>query len=452
MIAIDCDEHEFRRIAADVDFICYGGRQMAIEAIQTLGIGQRVRFIVDTNPVLWGRYLKVGDRSYQIVPPKKLETIDGSSYRILITSEYTKEIMESLNSMENLAVTKCYVYLDIKINIQIGTEDFFQKRILSRCLELFREEIDLQEKDSEQKEIMEKAYYSYLTSVNTAGDHPFVVPQVNYYVTTRCNLSCENCSAMIDCFEEPKDISAEIVIRDLKVFLRCVDECVAVEILGGEPFLYSGLQEVLDYLIKQEKVRNIILPTNCALIPQETVTTLLKNEKVFLRISDYGQLDKMGALIYFAEKEKIKLQVLAERQWDYLGGSHRRGKSLDQLRSSFMHCDISRYVKVIENGILHICERSARMHALGLFSSNHDYVALHEIEPPDFLQQKIKEIYYADYAEVCDYCDRGNIPKRRVTGGVQKKNPFPISEYTIIKRDEYARLTAFEKDKKFYHD
>lgn len=62
--------------------------------------------------------------------------------------------------------------------------------------------------------------------------------------------------------------------------------------IGGEPFLYPHLQEIVEYLIGQKKVLGIMLITNSTIMPAPQVLELLRNPKVFVEISDYGHLEK----------------------------------------------------------------------------------------------------------------------------------------------------------------
>ena len=115
-----------------------------------------------------------------------------------------------------------------------------------------------------------------------------------------------------------------------------------------------------------------------------------------------------------------------------------------------MHCDISRYVKVLLNGKLYICERGARLNQLGKYTSEHDYVELINTDSQEILKEKIKRIYYADYADVCDYCDRGSFPIKKIKGGEQLRGQLQSSEYTIVHREEYESLKKKVQELELY--
>lgn len=89
--------------------------------------------------------------------------------------------------------------------------------------------------------------------------------------------------------------------------------------MGGEPFLYPNLKEILEYLLAQKKVLGIMLITNSTLLPKPEVLELLKNPKILVEISDYGHLEKMSRLIQVLEEKDIFFKVLTEQTWTDMG-------------------------------------------------------------------------------------------------------------------------------------
>lgn len=123
------------------------------------------------------------------------------------------------------------------------------------------------------------------------GKRPLVLPRIMVMPTTRCNMRCKGCSSLLPYFKNPKDVSIEQILKDFELFFSGIDECMRITI-GGEPFLYPHLQEIVEYLIGQKKVLGIMLITNSTIMPAPQVLELLRNPKVFVEISDYGHLEK----------------------------------------------------------------------------------------------------------------------------------------------------------------
>jgi len=80
------------------------------------------------------------------------------------------------------------------------------------------------------------------------------------------------------------------------------------------------------------------------------------------------------------------------------------------------------------------------MHALGAYSSDHDCVALSETDTREVAREKLARLYYAEYADACNYCDLGQFPARHIPAGVQLIGAWTPSAYTLVKREEYDRL------------
>jgi organic radical activating enzyme len=440
MNIIDCDKKGFQRyINKNTKILLFGARRMAVEAAAELNIQGKIYAIIDSDEKLEGKKIIIGQKCQKIHTPSVLNKEYDSSFVILITSAHVDSIIEILRKYTIASCNiNCFIYPYIKTMLEPLSEEFFEKRIVSRCLELYEELLDFEILSDVEKKTAVEEKHRQIVENSSSERQLFIVPSVIYYLTTKCNLQCRDCSALIPYFNKKYDIPAEQVIRDFNLFFYHIDECISVILLGGETFLYKELDKVLDYLICNKKATSIILPTNALILPGKEIIDRLKNKKIFIRISDYGKIDALSRFVSLMESKNIRFQLLTERQWDKTGGIDYRGKTLEQLHREFMHCDISRYVRVIEDGRLHICERSARLFKLGKFTSTHDYIELNENS--QILREKIRNIYYADYADVCNYCDRGNFPKEKINGGRQIKNPFPVSNYTIINREKYETM------------
>lgn len=81
----------------------------------------------------------------------------------------------------------------------------------------------------------------------------------NIYLTKKCNLKCRYCFAS----EYTDKVQEEITIENFKKALSFIKrDSSHIGLIGGEPTLYSKLDEIIDILIKDEKINEVFFYTN----------------------------------------------------------------------------------------------------------------------------------------------------------------------------------------------
>ena len=63
-------------------------------------------------------------------------------------------------------------------------------------------------------------------------------------------------------------------------------------LLGGEPFLYKSLDKVLEKLCSVPEIEHVNIITNATVLPNAQILERLKDPKVIVRVSYYGELSK----------------------------------------------------------------------------------------------------------------------------------------------------------------
>ncbi len=91
--------------------------------------------------------------------------------------------------------------------------------------------------------------------------------------------------------KEKFTIDVKEQINDLKKLLFYVDGIINVEVIGGEPFVYNQLPELLLYLLGESKVKFVEITSNGTILPSTNILNLLKNSKVCILLSDYGKVN-----------------------------------------------------------------------------------------------------------------------------------------------------------------
>ena len=423
--------------------ICFGTGVMAENALKYKEISDAAILFIDNDRNLQGRKVYIGGKCYSVVKLEDaIKHIDNQTI-ILLTSGYYKEMAKQINNIDLLKNVEVYSFPELRVSYSADSDEFFEERILKECLKEYDIVLDQYRISDEERQKRIEDKKKYILGVDK-DSRPLVLPRIMIMPTTRCNLRCKGCSSLLPYFDSPEDVPVEKIIEDSDIFFSGIEECIRLTV-GGEPFLYPQLSELLSYLIEQRKILGIMLITNSMIMPNSDVMELLKNPKIFVEISDYGQLEKMGRLISAFETNNVNFSVLSEQKWSDMGGIECRNRSSEELRFSYMNCEQSRIIKGIHNGKFYTCARGARMYAMGAYTSDKDYFELNKNLSNGELKKKIKDMYYNESADACNYCDLGSLPTRVIEAGVQPHGNLTKSAYTIVKREEYEKLKQLER-------
>ncbi len=418
--------------------LCFGTGLMAEEALKHKEIREAVVYCIDNAAQKQGKTILLQGIEYLVIKPEDIMQHFDDKTCLLVTSGYYRDIIYQLNHMTLPEELEIYSYPHLKVNYASDSWEFFENRILNECIREYESVLEQNNIFGKQREKLVQEKKKFIIG-KEGEERPLVLPRVMIMPTTRCNLRCKGCSSLLPMFESPADVDISQNIKDLEMFFSAIDECIRITI-GGEPFLYPHLKEMLEYLIHQKKVLGIMLITNSTIIPSEDIVDLLKNPKIMVEISDYGHLERMSRLIALFERQGIIFKVLTEQTWTDMGGVQYRNRTKEELQFSYLNCEQSRLMKGIHNGKFHTCARSARMHGLGAYEAEEDYFDLSQGESVDGIREKIKKLYYSNYAEACNYCDLGTLPNKIIEAGIQITGNMKKSAYTIVNREEYEHL------------
>ncbi|GMO45479.1 MAG: hypothetical protein Ta2B_26500 [Termitinemataceae bacterium] len=444
---IICLESEF---ISDVkekhyQFICFGTGVLAKELMQHACVKESMVMFADNDSQKHGKNFAVNGKTYPVISPACIPSYIFADSAIIIASSHFKTIIEQLEEIIGLSDIPCYNYTLIRINASADSDEFFERRLVNEAVNEYSSiltERGIVDESVKQKLLNEKA--AFMRSRLPGGNHPVVIPRIMIMPSTKCNLRCKGCSSLFPYFTKPSDISIEQLKSDLSVFFGAIDECVRLTI-GGEPFLYPHLSELLQFLFEIQNLYGIMMFTNSTIMPKEELLPLLQNEKIFFHISDYGHIEKMSRLAALFESKGIAFDVLSGQDWTDMGGTELRNKDAKTLRYQYLNCDQGRLIKAIFDGNVYICARSARMHALGVYSCENDRITLGASDSKEEIRAKLQKLYYAESADACAYCDLGSFPSKIIPAGVQMNGNFKQSEWTLVRRSEYNRLKKSEE-------
>ena len=93
--------------------------------------------------------------------------------------------------------------------------------------------------------------YNY--SVNATRDsHQLNVNSIDLVLTEKCSLKCKNCSNLMQYYEQPIDNDLELLIKSFDNFIKAVDYCYEVRMIGGEPLMYKNINRVIEHVLSKK--------------------------------------------------------------------------------------------------------------------------------------------------------------------------------------------------------
>lgn len=128
------------------------------------------------------------------------------------------------------------------------------------------------------------------------------VTKTDLSLTSYCNLNCRHCMQFLPFWKKRHETSLEECKDNLDCYFQCVDYVMEMDFIGGEPFLYRYLPEIITYVGERYRSRIGYLGfiTNGLMMPEEEILNLMKKYNVTISISDYSKNlhyeEKMDAL------------------------------------------------------------------------------------------------------------------------------------------------------------
>ncbi|MEZ3435963.1 MAG: radical SAM protein, partial [Lachnospiraceae bacterium] len=126
-------------------------------------------------------------------------------------------------------------------------------------------------------------YYRFRNEINLI--------KTDLILTSRCNLNCKNCMEFLPYWKKRHETSLDECKENLDYYFQCVNYVMEMDLIGGEPFLYSQLPELITYIGERyrDRIGYLGFITNGLLIPEGKVLYLIKKYDITISISDYSK-------------------------------------------------------------------------------------------------------------------------------------------------------------------
>ena len=266
-------------------------------------------------------------------------------------------------------------------------------------------------------------WHKYANVVENIDANKLIINHCELVVTECCSLKCRDCANLMQYYEHPSNLDLEEIITSFNRFLDSIDMLLELRILGGEPFIRKDLDLIINAYVNNEKIKRITVYTNSTIVPSTEVIEALKNDKVTVHMSNYGNesrnVDKLDEVLTYSS---VNHYVHNYEKWINLGGIEKRNYGNQQLIMMYRTCLMAKCY-TFYRGKFYLCPRAAHGETLGIFKNSESECVDFSREIDIFeTKEKIKNLINdTEYVIACNYCNGSSSRSETVEAGIQMK-------------------------------
>ncbi len=235
-------------------------------------------------------------------------------------------------------------------------------------------------------------------------DDAIVLPVLSFQLISKCNLKCKNCAFYSPYLKNEIYHTYDQFVEMTNKALTIVDQVQIFGLCGGEVLLHKELAKMIEFLLKQPKIRNISIVSNGTIIPNEDILKQMRGAKrCYLQISgENHHRSKLNEIKELCNKNDVAYVVYNDREWRDFSDLSNRNFSEEQLEKGFKRCDYACF-ELFNNKIYYCC-----------FAAINDYLnklkvdeseCLNLEEETSVLREKLKNILNMKYISSCRFCE-----------------------------------------------
>ena len=271
-------------------------------------------------------------------------------------------------------------------------------------------------------------YKAECAAIREFGSEKLDIKYIDIVITESCSMKCESCSNLMQYYIKPRNSEYDLLIESVDKIMRVINTLFEFRILGGEPFVNKGIGNIVNRLREYKNAKNIVIYTNATIIPKGENLECLKNENVFVEITDYGRLSRNhDKLVELFQLNNIRYST-AVPKWTDSGTINFQAKTEEKLIHMFENCCVNDNLTLL-NGNLYRCPFSANAMNLGAIPINKaDVVNLSEDNTAiSSMAQDIIALYkQKNYLTACSYCNGRDYSTPEIDAAIQVNKPIPV--------------------------
>lgn len=230
-------------------------------------------------------------------------------------------------------------------------------------------------------------------------------------VGTKCTLHCRKCANLMQYYRSPIEFQPEQLKEDIRMLLELDISFDRVNLIGGEPFLYARLPELISLLQNSPKVKTIRIVTNGTIVPPQSFIEALKSSKVILFVSNYISIGaKTNETYQILKKAGVNAQVVSAPWLNYHHNFSGYNRSKEDMNHVYHNCKMACHE--LFDGEIHLCPTSANGMKLGFIPRDENcFVSIRHDGSKQMKKEiirKMKKLLFEQIPNACNYCDTGS--------------------------------------------
>ncbi|MCI7611760.1 MAG: radical SAM protein [Selenomonadaceae bacterium] len=204
---------------------------------------------------------------------------------------------------------------------------------------------------------------------------------ISFLPSTVCNLKCRHCLNFNPFAKKFYVRNWEQVKADIDLFFQCIDKVMLFHVSGGEPLLYNGIGNIIEYLDRNyhDRIDTLRTVTNGTIVPDDSILEQLSRCNIEVTVDDYREAvpqykENFDKLLDKLKKYNIKHYVNYTKEWVDLAPEKTDFShfSPEQLIDHFDNCCQS--WQELRDGKLYSCNYDAYATVAGINEQQDDEI------------------------------------------------------------------------------
>ena len=339
-------------------------------------------------------------KNYNVIAPEQLQN-EIYNYPILICSLNFRYFKRQLDSL--------------------GVKDYHDTDFLFEKLDLDNSETEWsQERCKNQIDL-----YNY--AVSSARDKSKLrLNSLDLVLTEKCSLKCKDCSNLMQYYAKPVDEDFDLLMKSLGRFMDSVDFIQEIRFIGGEPFMYKRIDEVINKVLEYSNFNKLVVFTNGTIVPKQEKVKTFQNQKIIFKISNYGEISKnVTKLENFLSLNKIRYISERVTRWQDCARIEKFDRPISLTKEIFGNCCVNETLTML-HGKLYLCPYSAHAENLDAIpKTSSDSIDLNILDNNDVIKGNIRSLVFnKEYLGACNWCNGRDYNVSNVEAALQTEKPL----------------------------
>ena len=403
------DFKEFDKTNTNSQIVIFGAGTIGrLTDLALKKIGLNAILFVDSDPRKHGKNVQ----NKKIISPDELKKFDKKNTHVFIACNYFSSIVPFLkknNFFSFYKITDILKNIDVyKLYNEIDMDMLFSKLLplkLERNLTFYNEMCNKED---------------YVTN------NKLRLKSIDVQITEKCSLKCKDCANLMQYYKKPMDSDYNLLVASMDKIMDSVDYIDELRVLGGDPFMNKELNKIINKLVTYKNLGKIVVYTNARFIPKNQNLDYLKQPRVILDITDYGEASAAAEqFVEFAIKEGISYSINKCSTWQDCGRIiPNNNKSEKELIHQFDNCCNSDLISLL-HGKIYRCPFSANGVNLKAFKADEsDEINLtnNNINKEELRDQLMHLAFGKKYLTACRFCNGRDYATANIPSAIQAKS------------------------------